>query len=58
METVTKFSQEIPHPDAISEVLTNAFRAAESIGRPGAAFVSLPQVGSWGCCEAPVQGGG
>lgn len=43
METVTKFSQEIPHPDAISEVLTNAFRAAESIGRPGAAFVSLPQ---------------
>lgn len=42
LRPVTKFAAEIPHPDAISEVLTNAFRAAESIGRPGAAFVSLP----------------
>nr|WP_113865789.1 acetolactate synthase AlsS [Brenneria salicis]NMN92767.1 acetolactate synthase large subunit [Brenneria salicis ATCC 15712 = DSM 30166]RBP63744.1 acetolactate synthase large subunit [Brenneria salicis ATCC 15712 = DSM 30166]RLM31029.1 acetolactate synthase large subunit [Brenneria salicis ATCC 15712 = DSM 30166] len=39
---VTKFSAEIIASSAISEVLANAFRAAE-LGRPGAAFVSLPQ---------------
>ncbi|MEH2920467.1 acetolactate synthase AlsS [Samsonia erythrinae] len=39
---VSKFSAEITACSAISEVLANAFRAAES-GRPGAAFVSLPQ---------------
>jgi len=38
---VTKFSAEIDSPETTSEVLTYAFRAAES-GRPGAAFVSLP----------------
>jgi acetolactate synthase-1/2/3 large subunit len=38
---VTKFSAGIQSPDAVSEVISNAFRAAES-GRPGAAFVSLP----------------
>jgi acetolactate synthase-1/2/3 large subunit len=38
---VTKFSAEIDSPAAVSEVLANAFTAAES-GRPGAAFVSLP----------------
>jgi acetolactate synthase I/II/III large subunit len=38
---VTKFSAEVDSPAAISEVLTNAFRSAES-DRPGAAFVSLP----------------
>lgn len=39
---VTKFAAEIDAPDAVSEVLANAFRAAET-GRPGAAFVSLPK---------------
>ena len=38
---VTKYSAEVDSPEAVSEVLTNAFRTAES-GRPGAAFVSLP----------------
>jgi len=38
---VTKFSAEIDSPAAISEVVANAFRAAES-DRPGASFVSLP----------------
>jgi acetolactate synthase-1/2/3 large subunit len=38
---VTKYSAEIDSPEAVSEVLTNAFRSAES-DRPGAAFVSLP----------------
>jgi acetolactate synthase-1/2/3 large subunit len=39
---ITKFSAEIDAPEAISEVVANAFRAAES-GRPGAAFISAPQ---------------
>jgi acetolactate synthase I/II/III large subunit len=39
---VTKFSAEIDAPESVAEVVTNAFRAAES-GRPGAAFVSLPK---------------
>ena len=39
---VTKFSAEVSAPESVSEVVTNAFRAAES-GRPGAAFVSLPK---------------
>jgi acetolactate synthase-1/2/3 large subunit len=39
---VTKFSAEIDSPTAISEVVANAFRAAES-GRPGAAFISAPK---------------
>jgi acetolactate synthase I/II/III large subunit len=38
---VTKYSAEIDSPTATAEVLSAAFRAAES-GRPGAAFVSLP----------------
>jgi acetolactate synthase-1/2/3 large subunit len=38
---VTKYSAEIDSPAATGEVLSAAFRAAES-GRPGAAFVSLP----------------
>ena len=36
---ITKFSAEIDSPYAVSEVIANAFRAAES-GRPGAAFIS------------------
>ena len=39
---VTKYSVEVPSSDAIAEVVSNAFRAAEH-GRPGSAFVSLPQ---------------
>jgi len=39
---ITKFSAEIDAPQAVSEVVANAFRAAES-GRPGAAFISVPQ---------------
>jgi acetolactate synthase I/II/III large subunit len=38
---VTKYSAEVNSPESVSEVLTNAFRSAES-DRPGAAFVSLP----------------
>ncbi len=38
---VTKYSVELTTPTAISEVMANAFRSAES-GRPGAAFVSTP----------------
>jgi acetolactate synthase-1/2/3 large subunit len=40
-KVVTKYTAEVDSPEAVSEVLTNAFRSAES-GRPGAAFVSLP----------------
>ena len=38
---ITKYSAEVNSSDAISEIVADAFRAAES-GRPGAAFVSLP----------------
>jgi acetolactate synthase-1/2/3 large subunit len=38
---VTKYSAEIDSPAATAEVISAAFRAAES-NRPGAAFVSLP----------------
>ena len=38
---VTKFAAEIDSPSATAEVLSSAFRAAES-ARPGSAFVSLP----------------
>ena len=39
---ITKFSAEIDSAEAVSEIVANAFRAAES-GRPGAAFISAPQ---------------
>src|SRR5437764_7081441 len=38
---ITKYSAEVDSPAATGEVLSAAFRAAES-DRPGAAFVSLP----------------
>lgn len=41
LRPVTKYSVEIGAPAATSEIITNAFRAAES-GRPGASFVSVP----------------
>lgn len=39
---ITKFSAEIDSPSAVSELVANAFRTAES-GRPGAAFISAPK---------------
>jgi acetolactate synthase-1/2/3 large subunit len=48
---VTKYSAEVGSPAATAEVLSAAFRAAES-DRPGAAFVSLPtdiMTGPAGC---------
>ncbi|QGU89541.1 acetolactate synthase AlsS [Erwinia sorbitola] len=39
---VSKYAVEISSSDAIAEVISNAFRTAEQ-GRPGGAFVSLPQ---------------
>jgi acetolactate synthase-1/2/3 large subunit len=39
---ITKFNAEIDSAEAVSEIVANAFRAAES-GRPGAAFISAPQ---------------
>jgi acetolactate synthase-1/2/3 large subunit len=42
LKPVTKFSAMVESPHSVTEVVSNAFRAAES-GRPGAAFVSLPK---------------
>lgn len=39
---VTKYAVEVTAADALAEVVSNAFRAAEQ-GRPGSAFISLPQ---------------
>ena len=50
---ITKFSAEIDTPNSVSEVIANAFRAAES-GRPGAAFVSAPVDMMTGATEAGV----
>jgi acetolactate synthase I/II/III large subunit len=50
---ITKFSAEIDAPQAVSEVVANAFRAAES-GRPGAAFVSAPQDIMTGAADGEV----
>lgn len=41
LRAVTKYSVEVDSPEAVGEVMINAFRSAES-DRPGAAFVSLP----------------
>ncbi|EGT4351909.1 acetolactate synthase AlsS [Cronobacter sakazakii] len=48
---VTKYSVEVSSSDAIAEVVSNAFRVAEH-GRPGSAFVSLPQ----DIVDQPAQG--
>jgi len=48
---VTKFSGAVGAPRAVAEVVSNAFRVAES-GRPGAAFVSLPR----DIMSAPAEG--
>ena len=55
---VTKFSAEVDSPESTAEVLTNAFRIAET-GRPGAAFVSLPKdiMAKPAECEVLLQSG-
>jgi acetolactate synthase I/II/III large subunit len=53
---VTKYSAEITSPEAISEVIANAFQSAES-GRPGASFVSLPMDILSAQTKAPVLAG-
>jgi acetolactate synthase I/II/III large subunit len=50
---ITKFSAEIDSPAAVSEVVANAFRAAES-GRPGAAFISAPKEVMAGIADGDV----
>jgi acetolactate synthase-1/2/3 large subunit len=54
LKPVTKFSATVGAPDQVSEVLANAFRAAES-GRPGASYVNLPKdVMSEPCAHEPL----
>jgi acetolactate synthase I/II/III large subunit len=50
---ITKFSAEIDSPTAVSEVVANAFRTAES-GRPGAAFISAPSDIMTGAADGDV----
>jgi acetolactate synthase-1/2/3 large subunit len=42
LKPVTKYSVTVGAPDQLTEVIANAFRAAEN-GRPGAAYVNLPR---------------
>jgi acetolactate synthase I/II/III large subunit len=42
LKPITKYSVTLGAPDQVSEVMANAFRAAES-GRPGAVYVNLPK---------------
>jgi acetolactate synthase I/II/III large subunit len=54
IKPVTKYSVTAGAPDQVSEVMANAFRAAES-GRPGAAYVNLPKdVMSAPCAHDPL----
>jgi acetolactate synthase-1/2/3 large subunit len=55
---VTKFSAEIDSPESTAEVLTNAFRIAET-DRPGAVYVSLPKdiMAKPAECEVLAQSG-
>jgi acetolactate synthase-1/2/3 large subunit len=54
LKPVTKFSATVGAPDQLSEVLANAFRAAES-GRPGASYVNLPMdVMTEPCAHEPL----
>jgi acetolactate synthase-1/2/3 large subunit len=55
LKPVTKYSVTVGAPDQVSEVMANAFRAAES-GRPGAAYVNLPKdVMLAPCAHAPLS---
>src|SRR6516225_1415927 len=42
LKPVTKYSVTVGSPEQVSEVMANAFRAAEN-GRPGAAYINLPK---------------
>jgi acetolactate synthase-1/2/3 large subunit len=42
MEPVTKYSVEVQEPENLSEVIANAYQAAES-SKQGASFISVPQ---------------
>src|SRR6516225_2372499 len=53
LRPITKFSAEIDSPQAVSEVVANAFRAAET-GRSGAAFISAPQDIMTGAADGDV----
>src|SRR5271166_3666636 len=54
LKPVTKYSVTVGAPDQVSEVMANAFRAAES-GRPGAAYVNLPiDVMAAPCAHEPL----
>jgi acetolactate synthase I/II/III large subunit len=54
LKPVTKFSATVGASDQLSEVLANAFRAAES-GRPGASYVNLPKdVMTEPCAHEPL----
>jgi acetolactate synthase I/II/III large subunit len=54
LKPVTKYSVTVGAPDQVSEVMANAFRAAES-GRPGAAYVNLPKdVMAAPCAREPL----
>src|ERR1700760_1335112 len=54
LKPVTKYSVTAGAPDQVSEVMANAFRAAET-GRPGAAYVNLPKdVMAARCTHAPL----
>src|SRR3954465_883881 len=54
LKPVTKFSATVGASDQVSEVLINAFRAAEG-GRPGASYVNLPMdVMTAVCAHTPL----
>jgi len=58
MSPVTKFAAEVDSPSATAEILSAAFRAAET-GRPGSAFVGLPidiMTGEAACKSIPLRG--
>jgi acetolactate synthase-1/2/3 large subunit len=55
LKPVTKYSVTVGAPDQVSEVMANAFRAAEN-GRPGAAYVNLPKdVMAAPCAHEPLS---
>lgn len=54
LKPVTKFSATVGASDQVSEVMSNAFRAAET-GRPGASYVNLPMdVMTATCTHTPL----
>lgn len=55
LKPVTKYSVTVGASDQVSEVMANAFRAAES-GRPGATYVNLPRdVMAAQCAHEPLS---